>query len=336
MNSLIQSRLVLGVSSCLLGQRVRYDGAARRDGYIVDTLSPYVEFVPICPEVEIGMGVPRPPVQLVGNPAHPHMRGVADPGADFTMQMQTFAGSVAPRIERISGYIFKSRSPSCGVWDTPIHADDGSVTSYGTGLFVRGIVKHSPFLPLQDERALQAPEVRDHFFEQVFSYREWQDQVAPAPSLAALREFHVSHKYSLLAHHQASYRALGRMLAAATMSSVFVAQYAAQFFATLRKPATRATHANVLQHVLGYFKKSAIHAERYSTQQLISSYRGGAIELSVVLQELRALNARYPNAYLLKQRYLYPVADDYFLARGANSWSTEASAAPEHSAASDV
>lgn len=198
MSSAPRSRIVLGVSSCLLGQRVRYDGGTRYDAYIVDTLAPYVEFVPICPEVESGMGVPRPPVQLAGDPDQPRMLGVADPHADFTARMLHFGATAGPRVAHISGYIFKSRSPSCGVLDTPVIAADGSVRAYGAGLFTRSIIGQVPNLPRQDERALQALEARDQFFEQVFSYRRWQTQVAQASTLAALREFHVAHKYSLL------------------------------------------------------------------------------------------------------------------------------------------
>ena len=313
MSSPLRFRVVLGVSSCLLGQRVRYDGGARRDAYIVDMLAPYVEFVPVCPEVEIGMGVPRPPVHLVGNPTQPRMLGVADASLDFTAGMLNFGATVWPRIAHISGYIFKSRSPSCGVVDTPIIAADGYVHAYGAGLFTRCIQGHAPNLPLQDERALHTPEVRDQFFEQVFSYRRWQVQVAQASTLTALREFHVAHKYSLMAHHQEGYRALGRMLATATMSSAFIAHYMAHFFATLRKPASRAAHINVLQHLIGYFKKSATAGERHQLLELMSSYRAGGVALDVILQEIRSLNARYPNAYLLKQNYLYPEVDEVLL-----------------------
>jgi uncharacterized protein YbgA (DUF1722 family)/uncharacterized protein YbbK (DUF523 family) len=303
-------RIVLGVSSCLLGQRVRYDGAARSDAYIVDTLAPYVEFVPFCPEVESGMGVPRPPVQLVGDPRRPRMLGVADPRADFTTRMLHCGATAGGRIGAISGYIFKSRSPSCAVWDAPVFTPEGSVRGYGAGLFARAIVKHGPYLPLQDERALHALEVRDRFFEQVFSYRRWQCQVVPELTLAALREFHVAHKYSVLAHDQNGYRVLGRMLATATLSPAFTANYAAQFFAALRKATTRASHVNVLQHLVGYFKKSAPLAERQRVLELISSYHGGLIELGAVLHAVRVLNARYPNDYLRRQIYLYPEPDE--------------------------
>lgn len=306
MSSTSPPRIALGVSSCLLGERVRYDGTARRDGYVVDTLVPYVEFLPICPEVESGMGVPRPPVQLVGDPAWPRMLGVADAKADFTARMLQFGTTVGPRIECISGYIFKSRSPSCALGDAPIVAADGSVRAYGAGLFARAIVKHSPYLPLHDERALQAPEARDYFFEQVFSYRRWQTQVVPAPTLAALREFHVAHKYNLLAHRPGSYRALSRLLATATMSSTFMARYAAQFFAVLRTPTTRTAQVAVLQHLVGHFKKTATASEHHRVVELISGYHSGTLASSTVLQAVRALNARYPNAGLHQQKYLYP------------------------------
>lgn len=313
MNNAPPSRIVLGVSRCLLGEQVRYDGAARRDAYIVDILAPHVEFVPICPEVESGMGVPRPPVHLVGDPAQPRMLGVDDLRADFTARMVQFSTSTHLRIARLHGYILKSRSPSCGINDTPIFSADGNVHAHGAGLFTRAIIGCDVNLPLQDERALQAPDVRDQFFEQVFSYRRWHQQVAGAQTLVALREFHVTHKYSVLAHHQDSYRALGQMLAHAMLSPAFTAQYAERFFAALRRPTTRASHANVLQHLLGYFKKTATVAERHRVLELLSSYQQGMIELGRVLQELRCLNARYPNAYLLKQNYLYPEMDEMLL-----------------------
>ena len=322
MNKVSSSRIVLGVSRCLLGEQVRYDGAARRDAYIVDILAPHVEFVPICPEVESGMGVPRPPVHLVGDPAQPRMLGVADRHADFTARMLQFSASTQSRIAHLHGYILKSRSPSCGINDTPTFSADGRVHAYGAGLFTRAVIGFNAHLPLQDERALQAPEVREQFFEQVFSYRRWHQQVADAQTLAALREFHVAHKYSVLAHHQDSYRALGQMLARATLSHAFTAQYAERFFAALRRPATRASHCNVLQHLLGYFKKSATVAERHGVLELMSSYQQGMIELGRVLQELRWLNARYPNAYLLKQNYLYPEADEILLRVNERACST--------------
>ena len=322
MSNALSSRIVLGVSRCLLGDQVRYDGAARRDAYIVDILAPHVEFVPICPEVECGMGVPRPPVHLVGDPAQPRMLGVADLGADFTARMVQFSASTHARIAHLHGYILKSRSPSCGINDTPIFAADGRVHAYGAGLFTRAITGFNANLPLQDERALQVPEARDQFFEQVFSYRRWHQQVARAETLAALREFHVAYKYSVLAHHQDSYRALGQMLAHATLSSAFSAQYAERFFAALRRPATRTSHINVLQHLLGYFKKIATVVERHRVLELMSSYQQGMIELGRVLQELRSLNARYPNAYLLKQNYLYPEADEMLLRVSERACST--------------
>jgi len=258
-------------------------------------------------------------VQLLGDPAQPRMRGVSDARADYTVRMLQFGASVGLRISHISGYLFKSRSPSCGVWDTPIVATNGGVHAYGAGLFTQSIVAHDSNLPVQDERALRTPELRDQFFEQVFSYRRWRQQVEPDPTIATLQDFHVAHKYSVLAHHQQSYRTLGQMLASASLSAEFIKRYAVLFFSTLRTPTTRASHVNVLQHVLGYFKKSASVVERRRVISLIEHYRSGALELNAVLQALRTLNEHYPNAYLLKQIYLYPEKDEVLLRASATA-----------------
>lgn len=168
-------RVRIGVSSCLLGNRVRYDGNHKYDPLIVETLGELFDFVPICPEVAIGMGVPRPPIRLHGDPAQLRAVGVDDPELDVTMALRGYAKQIAPELQHISGYIFKSRSPSCGIGDVQVHDNSGEPNSLGAGIFAQALTSYWPSLPVTDERCLAQPKARADFVERVFSYRHWRD-----------------------------------------------------------------------------------------------------------------------------------------------------------------
>ncbi len=168
-------RILLGVSSCLLGNRVRYDGTHKRDPLIVETLSQLFDFVPICPEVAIGMGVPRPPIRLQGEPTQLRAVGVDNPELDVTMALYGYAKEIAPELQHISGYIFKSRSPSCGIGNVQVYDNNGEPSYLGVGIFAQALTSCWPSLPVTDECRLAQPEACTDFVERVFSYRHWQD-----------------------------------------------------------------------------------------------------------------------------------------------------------------
>ncbi len=168
-------RIRLGVSSCLLGNRVRYDGSHKCDPLIVETLGELFDFVPICPEVAIGMGVPRPPIRLQGQPAQLRAVGVDDPELDVTIALRDYAKQIAPGLQNISGYIFKSRSPSCGIGDVQVYDNSGEPSALGVGIFAQALMSYWPLLPVTDECCLAQPEARADFVERVSSYRHWQD-----------------------------------------------------------------------------------------------------------------------------------------------------------------
>ncbi len=168
-------RIRVGVSSCLLGNRVRYDGSHKRDPLIVETLGELFDFVPICPEVAIGMGVPRPPIRLQGEPVQLRAVGVDNPELDVTMALRGYAKQITPELQHISGYVLKSRSPSCGIGDVQVYDDSGEPSSLGVGIFARALTSCWPLLPVTDECCLAQPEARTDFVERVFSYRHWQD-----------------------------------------------------------------------------------------------------------------------------------------------------------------
>lgn len=168
-------RIRLGVSSCLLGNRVRYESSHKCDPLIVETLGELFDFVPICPEVAIGMGVPRPPIRLQGQPAQLRAVGVDDPELDVTIALRDYAKQIAPGLQNISGYIFKSRSPSCGIGDVQVYDNSGEPSALGVGIFAQALMSYWPLLPVTDECCLAQPEARADFVERVSSYRHWQD-----------------------------------------------------------------------------------------------------------------------------------------------------------------
>lgn len=168
-------RICLGVSSCLLGNRVRYDGSHKCDPLIVETLGELFDFVPICPEVAIGMGVPRPPIRLQGKPTQPQAVGVDNPELNITMALRDYAKQIAPKLQNINGYIFKSQSPSCGTGDVQVYDNSGEPSSLGVGIFAQALMSYWPLLPVTDECCLAQPEARADFIERVFAYQHWQD-----------------------------------------------------------------------------------------------------------------------------------------------------------------
>lgn len=298
----------IGVSSCLLGERVRYDGEHKRDAFIVDRLGAVFEFVPVCPEVAVGMGVPRPPIRLVGDPRNPKALGSDDPSLDMTAALTAFGRRMALELEDIDAYIFKSRSPSCGMARVRVYDGGRTPRAQGTGLYARQIMARRPLLPVAEEERLADPALRDNFIERIFAYRRWRQLLASGFSPAKLVEFHGSYKLSLMAHGTVYYRALGRLVAQgkAQRPGQLCDEYGAGFMAALKHPATRKRHANVLQHLMGYLKKHLDHADKAELLETIDAYRLGLVPLIAPMTLLKHHFRRFPHPYVEKQVYLYP------------------------------
>jgi uncharacterized protein YbgA (DUF1722 family)/uncharacterized protein YbbK (DUF523 family) len=301
-------KIRIGVSSCLIGERVRYDGDHKRDAFIADTLSAAFELVPVCPEVAIGMGVPRPPIRLVGNPELPHALGVDDPTLDVTVPLTAFGRRMAVELDDIGAYIFKTRSPSCGPARVKVYGDGKTQRLRGTGLYAREIMARQPLLPVADEEQLSDAGGRDNFIERIFAYRRWQQLLSSGFTQAGLVEFHARHKLSLMAHGAVHYRELGQIVArsAARRPRQLTEEYGAKFMAALRHPCTRKRHANVLQHIMGYLKKFIDHDDKAELLELIDAYRRGELPLISPQTLLRHHFRRFPHPYVQKQYYLYP------------------------------
>ena len=244
-------RLRIGVSSCLLGHSVRYDGGHKRHRTVTDTLSRFFDIVAVCPEMEVGMGVPREPVDLFGDHRAPRMRG-QDSGRDWTGVMQRYARQRAAEMEKleISGFILKKGSPSCGPDRVPVHAEPGKTRHTGSGLFARALADALPLLPVEAEDRLEEASLCENFVERVHAYRDWCACIDKGPpSLSRLTDFHAAHKLTLLAHSERHLRLLGRLLAEAGNGSpeAVTTRYGSAFMEALKQPATRKTNTNALQ-----------------------------------------------------------------------------------------
>lgn len=312
-------KIRLGISSCLLGQRVRYDGNHKRDSYINDTLGRYVDFVPVCPEVAIGLGVPRPPIRLVGPAAAPRAVGAGDVALDVTDSLAAYGRRRGRALDDISGYILKSQSPSCGMGQVKVYARGKDASRRGMGIYAAAFRGVQPLLPMEEEGRLSDPDLRDNFLERVFAYRRWQALRAAGVTAARLIEFHTAHKLALMAHGPAHYAALGRLVARADRrrARTVAASYIERFMEVLSRRATRRMHANVLMHVAGYLKRKLDAGDRAELRDAIEAYRTAAMPLVVPVTLLRHHFRRHPDPWIARQAYLYPDLTELRLRYGA-------------------
>lgn len=301
-------RIKIGVSSCLLGEQVRFDGGHKHDHYITDTLGPYFTFVPVCPEVGCGLPVPREAMRLEGDPAAPRLM-TGKSRVDLTAQMQTFCTGKVKELEAedLCGFIFKKNSPSSGLFRVKVY-NNGMAAKSGRGLFADAVARHFPLLPLEEEGRLNDPPLRENFIERVFSFRRWKDFLAAAPTLGKLVEFHTAHKLLMMAHSPEHYRQLGVLVAHGKELSAaeLYRQYEELLMKGLALHATTAKNTNVLQHIMGYFKKELDPAEKAELLEVIGQYHDHLLPLIVPLTLLKHYVRKYDQTYLRGQIYLSP------------------------------
>ncbi len=305
-----ETRVKIGISTCLLGENVRYDGGHKKDRFITGTLSNYFEFVPVCPEVAIGLGVPREPIRLVGTPDRMRVVGANDPALDVTDRLRAYGGRMARELDAISGYILKSRSPSCGMERVKLYPPDadGSPSNAGVGQYAQALMQHRPDLPVEEDGRLNDPVLRENFIERVFTYQRWQSLQGGGVTASRLVDFHTDHKFALLAHDQAGYRALGKLVADAGDGRIedVAEQYIGRLMRSLKKPATRKNHTNVLQHIQGYLKTELDADDKAELVEVLGQYRLGRLPLIVPITLLRHHFRRCPDPYISRQTYMSP------------------------------
>lgn len=307
------TRIKVGISSCLLGQEVRYNGGHKHSTLCTQQLAKYFDFVPTCPELGAGLGVPRPAIRLVGDPDAPRAVHVDDAGIDVTQRLQDFADKRVPQLGDLCGYIFIKNSPSCGLFRVKVYQESGYPHQQGgRGLFAAALTKAMPLLPVEEDGRLQDPVLRENFITRVFAWHNWHELKQAGLSAKALTDFHARYKYTLMAHNPQEYSALGRLLADAGKHdpAVLGEQYFERLMQALQQLATRKTHTNVLMHLQGYLKKQLAPREKEHMGSVIEQYRKGILPLVVPVTLLRHHFHQHPDPYIERQAYLQPYPDD--------------------------
>jgi uncharacterized protein YbgA (DUF1722 family)/uncharacterized protein YbbK (DUF523 family) len=299
----------VGISACLLGEKVRFDGGHKHDRYLTQTLGPYFEWVPVCPEVEMGLGTPRETMRL--EQAEDGIRMVMPKsGRDLTRPMREYARERVEKLalEDLGGYILKSDSPSCGLMRVRVYGPSGMPSRTGRGLFAEALANRFPYLPIEEEGRLSDPRLRENWIERVFAYRRVQSLWGSRWTVQSLVAFHAAHKLVILAHSPKALMDLGRLVAGAKdmPRAELRKRYHEQFMSALAILATPGRHANVLQHMAGYLKKQLDEDSRRELSSLIDDYRNGEIPLVVPLTLLKHYVRRFDIPYLAGQVYLSP------------------------------
>jgi uncharacterized protein YbgA (DUF1722 family)/uncharacterized protein YbbK (DUF523 family) len=299
----------LGVSTCLLGEHVRYDGGHKLDRYVRDTLGAYFEYIPVCPEVECGLPVPREAMHLTGDPAEPRLVTVRS-GMDHTDRMKSWGEQRLEELAQLDlcGYIFKSRSPSSGMERIKVYDERGNPSRASTGIWARMFMDRFPLLPVEDEGRLHDPKLRERFIEHVFVYSRFRHLQSQGPDPGRLVDFHTRHKLLIMAHSPELYREMGRYVAAAASipRQELLPGYLELLDRAMRVQTTVRKNANVLFHLLGYFKDSLTGDEKREFTEITQSYRQGYLPLIVPVTLINHFVRKYREPYLLRQVYLNP------------------------------
>lgn len=303
----------IGTSACLLGRPVRFDGAGKRDRFLTGIVEQFFELVPVCPEVESGLGTPRETLRLVGKVSGgeaQEVRLISRSGLDRTALLEKTSQHLIERLagQDLSGFVLKSGSPSCGMERVRVYDDNGVPSKSGRGIFARALIEVFPSLPVEEEGRLNDAAIRENFFARVHAHRRVTNFFRTDWTIGSLSRFHARQKLQVLAHDPQRYRRLGRLVATAKGRdrAEVAANYTAMLMSALQIHSTRGRHANVLQHMLGYFSQEIDERERHELIDLVEDYRQGLVPLGVPMTLLRHHLARHEIDYLLQQTYLSP------------------------------
>ncbi|AHG21606.1 membrane protein [Chania multitudinisentens RB-25] len=306
----MSDKIPVGISACLLGGAVRFDGGHKRLEFAVEQLAPYVHFEPICPEMAIGLPTPRPALRLIKTPQQIVLRHSNDNTVDVTTQMQQFSEQRVAALQHLCGYIVCAKSPSCGMERVKVYSETGEgARKSGVGLFTAELLRQMPWLPVEEDGRLNDAVLRENFVERVYALYELNMLWRNGLTRGGLIAFHSRYKLSLLAHSQPEYRELGRFVAGIEhwdSLEAFVVAYRSRLMSLLKHKATRRNHTNVLMHVQGYFRRQLSSAQRQELAQLIDHYRQGMQPLLAPITLLKHYMAEYPDNYLAQQRYFEP------------------------------
>ncbi|MFC6336542.1 DUF1722 domain-containing protein [Pseudomonas sp. CCM 7891] len=310
----------IAISACLLGENVRFNGGHKQSRLCSQTLAEYFDFVPLCPEVAIGLGVPREPIRLVGDPLQPQAVGTVNRELNVTQPLNDYGQQMAGEHTDLCGYIFMQKSPSCGLERVKVYRENGTlVDGGGRGLYAQAFCARHPTLPVEEDGRLSDPVLRENFLTRVFVYASWQQMLAEGLTRHRLLEFHARYKYLLMAHNPAHYKSLGHLLGSMskdTHLNQLGAHYFSELMSALKTCATRGTHSNVLQHISGYLKQLISPEDQQEIQAIIGQYRNGIVPLVVPLTLLKHHFRQHPDRYIAQQAYLQPHPENLSLRNG--------------------
>ncbi|WP_343988145.1 DUF523 and DUF1722 domain-containing protein [Kangiella japonica] len=302
-------KIPIAISSCLLGNKVRFDGGHKQSKYCLDTLNDWFEYQPICPEMGIGMPAPRPPIRLIDDEGDIRVVQVDDQSFDVTDELKAYAENKLPELDDICGYIVIRNSPSCGMERVKVYHKNGNPAGKSDrGVYIKEIMKSRPELPVEEEGRLQDVKLRENFITRVFAYQDLKDSVKDKPSVDALVKFHSRYKYLVMAHNYADYKKLGQLVANndGLELSVLIANYELALMECLKKIANPKSHSNVLYHILGYLKEDLQPEAKKELVNVIEQYRNGSLTLIAPVTLLNHYIKQYGNDYIAQQAYLNP------------------------------
>lgn len=305
----MEERIKLGISTCLLGEHVRYDGGHKLDHFLTDTLGQYVDYLPVCPEVECGLPIPRESMHLEGNPEQPRLV-TSRTHKDMTEQMVTWVKVRLVELEKedLCGFIFKSNSPSSGMERVPIINKKGMPDKKGVGIFAKFFMGHFPLIPVEEEGRLHDPKLRENFIERVFTMKRWRELLRKKWSMGNLVDFHSRNKLLILSHSPKHYKMMGKLVAdgkSIAMKELY-REYEGILMEALKLKTTFAKNSNVLQHIMGYFKRQISSDEKQEILEIIQQYREGYIPLIVPVTLMKHYVRKYKQSYISMQTYLNP------------------------------
>ncbi len=305
----MEEKIKIGISTCLLGEKVRYDGGHKLDRFLTETLGQYVEYVPVCPEVECGLPIPRESMHLEGNPDFPRLI-TSHTKQDLTERMVQWAQKRVLELEKkdLCGFIFKSHSPSSGMERIRVYNERGMPVKKGIGIFARIFMEHFPLLPVEDEGRLHDPKLRENFIERIFTLKRWRKLLTTKETPGSLVDFHTKHKLLILSHSPKHHQMMGRLVGQAKNLPLneLYSQYQSLFLESLRLKTTYKKNANVLQHMMGYFREELSSDEKKELLEIIELYRKGYIPLILPLTLINHYVRKYDQPYLKEQVYLNP------------------------------
>jgi len=305
----MEEKVKIGISSCLLGNPVRWNAGHKLDRFLTNTLGQFVEYVPVCPEVEAGFGIPRESLRLVGDPERPRLVTFKTK-TDLTDQMNRWAQKRVRELEKedLCGFIFKSDSPSSGMIRVKVYSEKGMPRKIGVGMFARAFMEHFPRIPVEDDGRLHDPAIRENYIERIFTLRRWRDVADNPPKMGKLVDFHTRNKLLLLSHSQKHYRLMGQLVANAQKMPLkeLYDQYEQELLAALALKTTLRKNNNVLQHLMGYFKKQLTSDEKQELLEVFGQYNREYVPLLVPLTLINHYVRKYDQPYLKTQTYLNP------------------------------